>query len=53
MEGTSMATPLIAASAALVRQYFLTGFYPGGAANPGGGFAPSGPLVKACPALPL
>ena len=47
MEGTSMATPLIAASAALVRQYFLEGFYPGGSAKSGAGFAPSGALVKA------
>lgn len=42
-----MATPLIAASAALVRQYFLEGFYPGGSAKSGAGFAPSGALVKA------
>ncbi|BDA49389.1 probable c5a peptidase at N-terminal half [Coccomyxa sp. Obi] len=47
MEGTSMATPLIAASAALVRQYFLTGFYPSGAPVPANQFAPSGALVKA------
>lgn len=46
-----MATPLIAASAALVRQYFLAGFYPGGAPDPGSGFAPSGPLVKVSPAI--
>lgn len=42
-----MATPLIAASAALVRQYFQGGWYPGGSANSGAGFAPSGALVKA------
>lgn len=30
-EGTSMATPVVAGSAALVRQYFLEGFYPTGA----------------------
>lgn len=42
-----MATPLIAASAALVRQYFLTGFYPSGAPVPANQFAPSGALVKA------
>lgn len=47
MEGTSMATPLIAASAALVRQYFLTGFYPSGSPTPANQFAPSGALVKA------
>ena len=45
--GTSMATPLVAGSAALVREYFLRGFYPSGQASAGGGFAPSGALVKA------
>ncbi len=47
LQGTSMATPLAAGSAALVRQYFLDGFYPSGAATPAAAFAPSGVLVKA------
>ena len=46
MQGTSMATPLVAASATLVRQYFLDGFYPSGAATVANAHAPSGPLVK-------
>ncbi len=32
--GTSMSAPLVAGSAALVRDYFAKGFYPSGAANP-------------------
>jgi subtilisin family serine protease len=47
LQGTSMATPLTAGSAALVRQYFLDGFYPSGAATPESAFHPSGVLVKA------
>lgn len=31
MQGTSMATPVVAGSAALVRQYFMDGYYPSGA----------------------
>lgn len=45
--GTSMATPAIAGAGALVRQYFVEGFYPTGSANPSDGFTPSGALVKA------
>lgn len=30
-QGTSMACPVAASSATLVRQYFLNGFYPAGA----------------------
>ena len=47
MQGTSMATPLIAGSAALVRQYFLSGAYPTGKINAANAFKPSGALVKA------
>lgn len=45
--GTSMAAPVVAASAALVRQYFADGFYPGGAGGEGVKHVASGPLVKA------
>lgn len=45
MMGTSMATPAVAACAALVRQYYMEGWYPTG--NPGNAFTPSGMLVKA------
>ena len=47
MRGTSMSTPLIAGAAALVRQYFLSGFYPGGSSAPANQYAPSGAAVKA------
>ncbi len=45
--GTSMATPGIAGSAGLVRDYFVRGFYPSGAANAGNALQPSAALVKA------
>lgn len=44
--GTSMSTPAVAGSAALVREYFLRGFYPSGAAVAPDGFSPSAALVK-------
>ena len=47
LTGTSMAAPIVAGAAALVRQYFLDGFYPSGAARSADTLAPSGPLVKA------
>ena len=47
MSGTSMATPMAAASSILVEQYFLEGFYPDGKRGSGPGFQPSGPLRKA------
>jgi hypothetical protein len=46
LEGTSMAAPAVSGSAALVRQYFQGGYYPGGAAS-GSGFTPSAALIKA------
>ncbi len=46
-EGTSMAAPAVAGSAALVREYYQRGFYPGGTAAPADGFTPSAALVKA------
>lgn len=46
-QGTSMATPIAAGTAALVRQYFMDGYYPSGKANPDDAMTPSGPLLKA------
>jgi len=45
--GTSMATPVVAGSAALVQQYFRDGFYPTGVSLPENGFMPTSALVKA------
>jgi len=46
--GTSMATPIVAGLAALVRQYLRDGFYPIGVENVAQfGFNPMGALVKA------
>lgn len=42
-----MATPVVAGAVALLRQYFVQGFYPTGVAAPASGFTPSGPLLKA------
>jgi hypothetical protein len=47
LSGTSMATPAVAGSAALVREYFMDGFYPTGSADAADAFVPSGALVKA------
>ncbi|MFZ2898988.1 MAG: S8 family serine peptidase [Saprospiraceae bacterium] len=45
--GSSMATPAVAAAAALVRQYYMDGWYPSGTAQPHHAFTPSGALIKA------
>jgi hypothetical protein len=45
--GTSFATPLLAGSALLAREYFVSGYYPTGARVPSHGFNPSGALIKA------
>ncbi len=45
--GTSMSTPLAAGMAALVRQYYVDGYYPSGTAVPGDTFTPSAALLKA------
>lgn len=45
--GTSMATPAVAGTAMLVRQYFMDGYYPTGAAAAADAFTPSGALLKA------
>lgn len=48
MSGTSMATPGIAGTAALVRQYLADGYYPSGRKNPDDAMPnPTGPLIKA------
>jgi hypothetical protein len=45
--GTSFAAPEVAGLAALVRDYFLSGFYPSGTAKVADAMTPSGTLVKA------
>jgi len=45
--GTSMAAPTAAGLGALVRQYFIDGFYPAGIARPDDAFEPTAALVKA------
>ncbi|HUR27572.1 MAG TPA: S8 family serine peptidase, partial [Planctomycetota bacterium] len=47
MTGTSMACPSVTGGGALIREYFMKGFYPSGAAVPGDAFTPSGALIKA------
>lgn len=46
-QGTSMATPLAAAAAVLIRQYFTDGWYPTSAADPNNAYNPSAALLKA------
>ncbi|CAM9313629.1 unnamed protein product [Discosporangium mesarthrocarpum] len=46
-QGTSMSTPVVAGSAALVRQYFREGWYNTGSKNETLGFEPSAALIKA------
>jgi len=47
LSGTSMATPTAAGAAALVRQYYMDGFYPTGTKNAGFAFTPTAALIKA------
>ncbi|MFZ2071431.1 MAG: S8 family serine peptidase [Halobacteriota archaeon] len=47
MSGTSMSTPTTAGAAALIRQYFIEGYYPTGNATPGNSITPSAALIKA------
>ncbi|MFL6199038.1 MAG: S8 family serine peptidase, partial [Thermoanaerobaculia bacterium] len=45
--GTSMATPGAAGLTALIRQYYVDGWYPTGSENSANGFTPSAALLKA------
>jgi len=45
--GTSYAAPAISGMAVLVRQYFMSGYYPSGSPVAGDAFTPSGALLKA------
>lgn len=45
--GTSMAAPIVAGSAALIREYFENGWFPSGTSNPSDSMNPSSSLVKA------
>ncbi|MFM9957082.1 MAG: S8 family serine peptidase [Phycisphaerales bacterium] len=47
LTGTSMATPAVSGIASLIREYFVSGRYPGGTANPANAMTPSGALLKA------
>jgi len=46
-DGTSMASPVCAGNAALVRQYYTEGWYPDGAPSRGDTLTPLGSLIKA------
>jgi hypothetical protein len=45
--GTSFSTPAVAGAAALIRQYFMEGWYPRGVLSSGPGLVPSAALIKA------
>jgi len=45
--GTSFSAPAVTANAALIRQYFMEGFYPTGSRSSSNVFLPSGQLIKA------
>lgn len=47
LTGTSMASPSATAAGALIRQYFVDGFYPSGVATPADSVTPTGALIKA------
>lgn len=47
MSGTSMASPGAAGLTALIRQYYMDGFYPTGAASAPDGFTPTAALLRA------
>lgn len=45
--GTSMSCPVTAGNVALIRQYFMDGYFPGGASRISAAITPSGALMKA------
>ncbi len=45
--GTSMAAPAISGAAAILRQYFIDGYYPSGSPHAPDAFEPTGALLKA------
>ena len=45
--GTSMSTPAVAGNAALIREYFVKGYYPSGIEDSSATITPSGALLKA------
>eukprot|EP00761_Pharyngomonas_kirbyi_P011439 gb/GECH01011464.1/.p1 GENE.gb/GECH01011464.1/~~gb/GECH01011464.1/.p1 ORF type:complete len:1288 (+),score=256.97 gb/GECH01011464.1/:1-3864(+) len=47
MSGTSMATPVTAGTTALVRQWFMDGYYPTGVKTPTNSITPKGATMKA------
>lgn len=47
LSGTSMAAPTVAGSCALIRQYYMDGWYPTGTAKTWNEFTPSAALIKA------
>lgn len=47
LSGTSMATPITAGTALLVREYYKKGYYPTGSPLPENGFNPTAALLKA------
>jgi len=48
LQGTSMATPVVSGTAAIIRQYFEQGYYPSGKKNESDIYAtPTGALIKA------
>ncbi|MBN1673712.1 MAG: S8 family serine peptidase [Kiritimatiellae bacterium] len=47
LQGTSMSTPVVAGCAALVRQYFVGGYYPSGIATSSNSLVPTAALLKA------
>ena len=47
LTGTSMACPAVAGASALVRQYYINGYYPSGSPSAADALVPTGALIKA------
>ncbi len=47
LTGTSMASPAVAGTSCLIRQYYVDGYYPTGSPNGPDSITPSGALIKA------